>query len=87
MNHAYTCSTPKSRTFSLEVLTDAAMSRKKYPYARGCYIVYRCFGDMLHPIHWQSQKLRREARSSGNAEILAGCDAHDIGLYLKALLE
>ncbi len=72
--------------FILDVYTDAAMSSKKDPYARGGYVIYRRCGDIVHPIHWSSRKLRRVARSSTTAEILATADAFDMGLYLKALL-
>ncbi len=37
------------------------------------------------PLYWSSRKLRRVARSSSTAEILAAADAVDMASYLSAL--
>ena len=74
-------------SFDVEVYTDASMWSKKDPYARGGYVVYRRSGDVVHPIHWHSRKLKSVARSSSTAEILAAADAYDIGQYICNILE
>ncbi len=43
--------------------------------------------DVAHPIYWSSRKLRRVARSTSTAEILAAADAVDMALYLAAVTD
>lgn len=78
--------TKASSHFTLEVYIDAAMTSKEDNYPRGGYIVYRLQGDYVHPIHWHSKKPRRTSISSSTAEILAGADGFDIGIYLSQIL-
>ena len=72
--------------FHLDVLTDAAMSNKNSTGARGGLLIFRRSGDVVHPIHWQSRKLRRVARSSSTAEIIAAADGTDFALHLQNLI-
>ena len=78
--------TNNQERFHLDVVTDAAMANKKESAPRGGYVILRRKGDLVHPIHWSSRKLRRVARSSSTAEVLAAADAHDFGIYLQAIL-
>lgn len=72
--------------FSLEVYTDAAVGAKNDMSGRLGYVIYRRCGDTTHPIHWGAHKLRRVARSSATAEILAASEGTSAVLYLQSLL-
>lgn len=74
-------------SFKIEVYSKASMGSKKDNFPRGGYIVFRRFGDIVHPIFWNSRKLRRSARSSATAEILAAADAVDKSYYIAKLAE
>ncbi len=63
------------------------MSAKAEGGSRGGFIVFRRSGDTVHPIYWSSRKLKRVARSSSTAEILAAADAIDMASHLVALAE
>jgi len=71
--------------FHFDVYSDGAMGSKKDDAARGGFIIFRRSGDIVHPIIWNSRRLRRVARSSATAEILSAADAVDKALYLSAL--
>ena len=73
--------------FMLDVIADAAMANKMQEAPREGYIIVRRYRDTVHPIFWNSRKLRRVARSSGTAETLAASDAVDFGIYLQKLLD
>ena len=70
-----------------EVYSDGSMGTKKESAARGGFIILRRFGSIVHPIFWNSRRLRRVARSSATAEILSAADAVDKSFYLSKLLE
>eukprot|EP00171_Calliarthron_tuberculosum_P005283 IDg5283t1 len=72
--------------FHLDTYTDASMAGKKENGARGEFIIFRRCGDTVHPIYWSSRKLRRVARSSSTAEILAAADAVDMTRYIQEIL-
>eukprot|EP00171_Calliarthron_tuberculosum_P001417 IDg1417t1 len=74
---------PTNERFFLEVYSDAAMGGKKENGGRGGFIVFRRSGTIVHPIYWSARKLRRVARSSTTAEILAAADAVSMALYLQ----
>lgn len=76
----------KPGDFSLEVYSDAAMSNKNDNDGRFGFIIFRRHGDFVHPIYWNARKLRRVARSSITAEILAAADDVCMILYLQKLL-
>jgi len=61
------------------------MGSKKEAVARSGYIIFRRCNDIVHPIYWNSRRLRRVARSSATAEILSAADATDRALYLARL--
>eukprot|EP00171_Calliarthron_tuberculosum_P023073 IDg23073t1 len=48
--------------------------------------LFRRSDEVVHPIHWSSRRLRRVARSSSTAEILAASEAVDVGVYYRELL-
>ncbi len=79
-------STPAGQKFQLEAYSDAAMSNKKCNEGRNGFIIFRRWGDIVHPIYWNARKLRRVARSSTTAEILGAADATSMLLYLQTLL-
>jgi len=70
----------------IDVYSDASPPSNKDLGSRGGYIIYRRFGDITHPIMWQSRKLRRVARSSSTAEILAAASAVDMGIFLREVI-
>lgn len=76
----------KGQQFSLEAISDASMAKASEGGARGAYVIMRRLGDVTHPIHWSAKKLRRVARSSSTAELLAASDAVSSLTYLQALL-
>ena len=76
----------ESRKFYLDVYSDAKMISKGDCGAREGYIIFRRSGDAVHPLYWISRKLRRVARSSSTAEILAAADACDKAMYIRCLL-
>jgi len=63
------------------------MGNKKDHIARSGYIIFRRTSEMVHPIFWSSRRLKRVARSSATAEILASAEAADKGYYLSKLAE
>ncbi len=71
--------------FHFDVYSDASMSSKSEEGARGGFVIFRRSRDIVHPIYWSSRKLRRVARSSSTAEILAAADAIDMASYLASL--
>eukprot|EP00171_Calliarthron_tuberculosum_P023568 IDg23568t1 len=75
------------RIYTLEVHRDASMMHKNGDSARGAFMIFRRCGDIVHPIHWSSRKLRRVARSSSTAEILAAAEGADSALYIASLLK
>lgn len=77
---------PNTGTFSLEATSDAAMSKASEGGGRGAFVIVRRSGDVIHPIYWSARKLRRMARSSSTAELLAASDAANALVYLKELL-
>lgn len=78
---------PKQSTqFELEVLSDASMAPFNEGGGCGGYIVFRRNGDIIHPIIWSARKLRRVARSSSTAELLAASNATSAAVYLQELL-
>lgn len=76
---------PDGAAFSLQALSDASMSTA-IEAARGGFIIFRRCGDTVHPIYWSARKLRRVARSSSTAELLAASDATNALAYLQCLL-
>lgn len=60
-----------NNSFSIDVYPDGAMVTQKKGTARGRYIMFRRCGEIFNPIFWASRRLRRVARSSGTAEIIA----------------
>eukprot|EP00171_Calliarthron_tuberculosum_P004551 IDg4551t1 len=79
-------STPSVGSFSIDVYSDASQGQKKDPSPRGGFIIMRRLGDVTHAIQWSSRKLRRVARSSSTAELLAAAEAIDTAIYLQELL-
>lgn len=77
---------PNQGDFSLEAISDASMSSASEGGGRGACVVVRRSGDIIHPIFWSSRKLRRVARSSSTAELLAASDAVSRLIYLQALV-
>lgn len=73
--------------FSLEAISDAAMSPISEGGGRGAHIIIRRNGDVSHPIYWSARKLRRVARSSSTAELLSASDAASSLIYLQHLME
>ncbi len=71
----------------LDVYSDGSMSPKGEGGARGGFVIFRRSGDIAHPIYWSSRKLRRVARSTSTAEILAAAYAVDMALYLAAVTD
>jgi len=78
-------SQPDEKGFHFEVYSDGSMGSKKEAVARSGYIIFRRCNDIVHPIYWNSRRLRRVARSSATAEILSAADATDRALYLARL--
>lgn len=72
--------------FQLEVMSDASMSEINESGARGGFLVVCRCGDAIHPIQWAARQLRRVARSSANAELLAAGDAVSSVLCLQVVL-
>lgn len=70
--------------FSLHALSDAAMATDT-DSARGGYIIFGRCGDTVHPIAWNERKLRRVARSSSTAELLAASGTMSMLAYLQIL--
>lgn len=73
-------------TFKLDVYSDAAMPRKTDNGAKGGVLIVRRAGDVIHPIYWQSLKLRMVARSSTTAELIAAADGLEFALHLRHIL-
>eukprot|EP00171_Calliarthron_tuberculosum_P002820 IDg2820t1 len=72
--------------YTLEVHSDASMMHKNGDGARGAFTIFRRCGDTVHPIHWCTRKLRRVARSSSTAEILAAAETGGYALYMAEIL-
>lgn len=74
--------------FTLDIISDGAMAGAGPSDTKGRegYIIFRRYGDIVHPIQWCARRLRRVARSSATVEILAAADAMSNGLYLQHLL-
>lgn len=49
-------------------------------------IIFRRFGNIVHPIQWCARKLRRVACSSSTAEVLAAAKSMSDGLYIQTLI-
>lgn len=75
----------ESVRFDMADMSDASMSPTSEGGRRGAYILYRRCGDVIHPIFWSARKLRRIARSSMTAELLAASDAFSTLRYLQKL--
>lgn len=75
-----------AREFTLEAVSDASMSPITEGGGRGAYIIMRRQNDTIHPIYWSARKLRRVARSSSTAELLAASDAVSTLTYMQQLL-
>lgn len=81
-------SDPINNKLSFDGYCDAALSKiltDPYDDRLGFIIFCRC-GSIAHLLHWDARKLRRVARSSATAEILAADETVDVLLYLQALL-
>ena len=76
----------QSGTFILEAISDASMSSISEEGGRGAYLIYRRCNDIVHPLFWNARKLRRVARSSSTAELLAASDAASTLVYLQELI-
>lgn len=76
----------QSGKFTLEAISDASMSSASEGGGRGAYIIYRRTGEIVHPLFWNARKLRRVARSSSTAELLAASDAASNLVYLQELI-
>eukprot|EP00171_Calliarthron_tuberculosum_P003915 IDg3915t1 len=48
--------TPKR--FGIEISCDASMGSKKDEAARSGFVIFRRCGEVVHPLHWSSRKLR-----------------------------
>lgn len=72
--------------FSLQALSDASMATST-DAARGGFIIFRRSGDVVHLLFWSARKLKRVARPSSTAELLAAPDATNTLAYLQHLLE
>lgn len=71
--------------FCLQAMSDASMNTSTEA-ARGGFVIFRRAGDIIHPICWSARKLRRVARSSSTAELLAASDAANMLAYIQILL-
>ena len=75
-----------SGNYILEAISDASMSSTSEGGGRGAYLIYRRHNDTIHPLYWSARKLRRVARSSSTAELLAASDAASNLVYIQELL-
>lgn len=60
----------KNRTFTIEVVTGASMGTKKDTTPREGYKIVRGSSDTIHPIFWNSRKLRSTNGCVVNSEDL-----------------
>ncbi len=70
-----------------EVYTDASLSAKGETASRAGWVILKRHGASVHPIAWNSRKLKRIATSSSAAETLAAASALDTALYIMELLK
>lgn len=75
----------KASPFTLQSVSDASMATADES-ARGGFLIFRRCGDVTHPIYWSARKLKRVARSSSTAELLAASDATNALAYYQILL-
>lgn len=76
---------PDGSTFGLQGISDASMATTSEA-ARGGLMILRRAGDVVHPISWSARKLKRVARSSSTAELLAASDVVNVLAYIQLLL-
>lgn len=60
-----------SFNFVLDLLSDAATACDGETKVRSGSVIFRRYGDTVHPIQWTARRLRRVVRSSSTAEISA----------------
>ncbi len=73
-------------SFILDIISDGATATAAETKGREGHIIFRRCGNTVHPIQWSARYLRRVARSSATAEILAAAEAMSNGLYIKSIM-
>lgn len=58
-----------SRSFILSVMMDEGIEAAEKPKGDHGHIVFRCFGNIFHLLHWSSHRHRRITRSRSTTDV------------------